>query len=116
MPRRSNLKTLALAIGTASMFVFTTAVFADSAAPELRFQNGHFEPSNVTVPANTSFKVMVTNADPAAIEFESFELHRERVVRPGETITVFVPALAPGSYQFFDDFHHDAPQGTIVSK
>ena len=40
----------------------------------------------------------------------------ERVVPPRETITVHMPSLAPGNYQFFDDFHHEVPNGLIVSQ
>jgi hypothetical protein len=89
---------------------------AEDVVPEIKLQDGRFEPPQMTVPANTAFKVRVTNVDKAAIEFESFELHRERVVQPGETITVYIPALAAGSYKFFDDFHRDTPEGTMVAK
>ncbi len=85
-------------------------------ATQLRFQSGRFEPSRVTLPANTPIKLQVTNASDAAIEFESFELHRERVVQPGQTITVFIPALAPGSYPFFDDLNGAEAKGEIVSR
>lgn len=115
MPRRFS-KTILLAIGTAAAIAMAVPALADNTVAELRFQNGRFEPVNVQVPANIPLKVRVTNAGAAAIEFESFELHRERVVTPGETITVYIPPLAPGNYKFFDDFHHDAPEGAIISK
>ena len=70
----------------------------------------------VSLPANTPIKLQVTNAGDAAVEFESFELHRERVVQPGQTITVYIPALPPGTYPFFDDFSHGAVKGEIVSR
>jgi heme/copper-type cytochrome/quinol oxidase subunit 2 len=85
-------------------------------ATELRYRGGRFEPSSVTLPANTPVKLQVTNASDAAIEFESFELHRERVVQPGQTITVFIPALAPGSYPFFNDLNRAEAKGEIVSR
>lgn len=89
---------------------------AEDGVFEITLTGGRFTPAQVVVPAHTPFKVRVTNADPAAIEFESFELHRERVVQPGETITVFMPALGPGTYPFFDDFHRDTPEGAIVAR
>jgi len=94
---------------------------ADAAAsqeplPEIKLKNGRFAPPELVVPANTAFKLQVTNGDAEAIEFESFELHRERVVKPGETITVFMPSLSPGTYKFFDDFHGSTPNGVIVAK
>ncbi len=84
--------------------------------PEIRLEHGRFEPARLLIPANTPFRVRVTNADTVPIEFESFELHRERVVQPGETIRVYFPSLAPGSYQFFDDFNRDTPPGAIVAE
>jgi hypothetical protein len=56
------------------------------------------------------------NQGDAPIEFESFELNRERVVQPGQTITVQLPKLDPGQYHFFDDFHHEVAQGTITAQ
>jgi cupredoxin-like protein len=81
----------------------------------VRAAGGRFEPAELLVPAGAAFQVVVTNAGEAPIEFESFELHRERVVQSGDTITVYIPALAPGTYKFFDDFHPDT-EGKIVAK
>jgi Cupredoxin-like domain len=89
---------------------------AEDVPLQITLQHGRFDPPELVVPANAACQVRVTNADPTAIEFESFELHRERVVQPGESITVYLPALAPGRYPFFDDFHHDSTQGAIVAE
>ena len=113
---RGTRLTLATMIGTIGLAAFGRGARAAEAPVSLHYLNGRFEPSKLAVTANAPFKVEVTNQDAAVIEFESFELHRERVVRPGATITVFIPALAAGSYAFFDDFHHDAPPGVIVAK
>ncbi|HVN90756.1 MAG TPA: cupredoxin domain-containing protein [Candidatus Binataceae bacterium] len=111
---RTSIKFL---LSVALVLSLTPSVLrADDPPLALNYQNGRFEPNSLPVPANKAFKIAVTNHGSTAIEFESFELHRERVVAPGETITVFIPALAPGNYNFFDDFHHDAPQGVIVAK
>jgi len=37
-------------------------------------------------------------------------------VQPGQTITVLIPRLAPGTYQFVDDFSHGATSGEIVAR
>ena len=83
---------------------------------EVVAESGRFNPAELSVPADTRFVVQVRNGEKATIEFESFELHRERVVQPGETIAVNMPSLSPGTYKFFDDYHQDTPQGTIVVK
>ena len=96
-------------------FAVATARATDDSS-QLRFHAGNVEPASLTLPANTPVKLQVTNAGDAAVEFESFELHRERVVQPGQTITVYIPALPPGTYSFVDDFSHGAVKGEIVSR
>jgi cupredoxin-like protein len=88
----------------------------DDALPVIRFQDGRFEPDELVVKAKAPFRLRVVNATKDPIEFESFELNRERVVLPGAEIVVYLPALDPGSYKYFDDFHHDAGEGTITAK
>jgi high-affinity iron transporter len=84
--------------------------------PSVTFRNHRFEPARVEVPANMKFKLMVHNADDSADEFESSSLNREKLVAPGQTITVFLGPLAPGEYKFFGDFHQDTAQGILVAK
>ena len=55
----------------------------------------------------------VVNSSRERIEFESFKLNREKVVGPGETVTVHLPPLHAGTYDFFDDFHPDVPEGSF---
>jgi len=68
------------------------------------------------VPANVKFRLMVKNSDDTADEFESVDLNREKLVAPGQTITVFLGPLSPGEYKFFGDFHQDTAQGVMVAK
>jgi heme/copper-type cytochrome/quinol oxidase subunit 2 len=100
----------------AMLVIFAAPSRAADDSSQLRFSHGTVEPVRLTIPANTPVKLRVTNAGDAAVEFESFELHRERVVQPGQTVTVYIPGLAPGTYQFFDDFSHGAASGEIVSR
>jgi hypothetical protein len=103
-----------LRVGCLAAMVWSAALADDTV--ELRAAGGTFEPLRLVVPAGTPFKIMVTNGEAIPVEFESFELHRERVVQPGETITVNMPPLAAGSYKFFDDFNDKTLQGEIVAK
>jgi len=57
----------------------------------------------------------VHNDNTTPSEFESTQFHREKVVPPGQEITVFVGPLDPGSYEFFDDFHPET-RGHLVVK
>jgi hypothetical protein len=117
MPRRSH--TLILALAAAGAFTLAHPILAAADAgpiPELRFHDGQFEPANVSVPAGQPLKLKVDNTGASAIEFESFELNRERVVLPGASITVYIPALTPGVYHFYDDFHHQGNDGVLTAK
>ncbi len=98
------------------MVMFSDGARADDAVIELRFENRRFTPQTITVPANQSLTIRITNASKEAIEFESFKLNREKVVGPGETVIVRLPALSPGSYDFYDDFNQDVPAGSIIAK
>jgi len=106
----------------AALFVISAAGWGGAAAAaqdsvsEIRFDNGHFTPETFTVPAGQPLTIKVVNSSKETIEFESFKLNREKAVEPGETITVRIPALSPGSYDFYDDFHQDVPQGSIIAK
>ena len=104
-----------LAITTIAILGSTLTARA-SGASELRFENRRFVPATLNVPANQRLTIRVVNASKETIEFESFKLNREKAISPGETITVRLPALSAGTYDFYDDFHQDVPQGTIVAK
>jgi high-affinity iron transporter len=85
-------------------------------ALQLEFRQHRFVPDHITVPANVKFKIMVKNNDDTADEFESVDLNREKLVAPGQTITVFLGPLSPGQYKFFGDFHQDTAQGVMIAK
>ncbi len=83
---------------------------------EIRFEHHHFVERTVIVPAGRPLDIRVKNVSDERIEFESFKLHRETIVDPGTTAVVHLPALKPGSYDYFDDLHADVPEGTLVAK
>jgi hypothetical protein len=88
---------------------------ADPATASLTLRNHSFEPSELDVPAGQKVELRITNADPSAAEFESAELHREKVVPAGQGIVVFIGPLRAGRYEFFDDFNPQA-RGHIVAR
>ena len=99
-----------------AIVALATSSRADDAAAELRFDQHQFKPSKLDVPAGRPLIIKVVNASKETIEFESFKLNREKAVSPGESIIVHLPALSPGSYDFYDDFHQDVPEGSIVAR
>ena len=88
---------------------------AEDRTVALAVEDRGFAPGEVDVPAGARVRLEVTNRTGAAIEFESFELNRERVVQPGQTVNVYVSGLEPGRYEFFDDFHQER-RGALVVK
>jgi hypothetical protein len=99
-----------------SAFVMAVAAHAGT-TPEFRLvlQNHQFEPATLKVPANTKFKVLVTNRNSTPSEFESTDFNREKIVLPNSTITVFIGPLDKGTYKFFDDFNQ-ATTGVLVAE
>jgi hypothetical protein len=83
---------------------------------EIRFENHKFSPNALIVPADKPLQITVLNLSRERIEFESFKLNREKVVEPGGSVILKLPALRAGSYDFFDDFHSDVPEGAIIAK
>jgi high-affinity iron transporter len=112
---RPRSRTLATAAALTLVLAAGSTARAED-LPILVFHNHRFEPNRVEVPAHQKFKLLVKNTDDTADEFESTELNREKLVAPGQTITVFLGPLDPGSYKFFGDFHQDTAQGVLVAK
>ena len=72
-----------------------------------------FVPAEVPVPAGVKAELIIRNEQTIPAEFESKSLHREKVVAPGASVSIFVGPLSPGRYEFFDDFH-PATRGVVV--
>jgi plastocyanin len=105
---------LVVAMVFAGGLVFATADAAAMPEFHLELKNHKFEPATLRVPADTKFKVLVTNHNPTPSEFESSDFNREKIVLPNSTITVFVGPLGKGTYKFFDDFHQSTTGKLIV--
>ena len=81
----------------------------------LTLMDHQFAPTDLQVPANERFAIEVENRDPTPAEFESTDLHIEKIVTGGSKITVSAGPLKPGTYKFFDDYHPDTTKGTITA-
>jgi plastocyanin domain-containing protein len=88
---------------------------ADQGDIVITIKGGKFVPREIPVPAGQKLKIVVRNQDPTTSEFESTDFHREKIVRSGGEITVFVGPLDAGTYEFFDDFH-PKDRGHLVVK
>jgi hypothetical protein len=73
-------------------------------------------PLRLEVPAETRFKIEVSNTGTTPAEFESVQLRKEKVVGPGVRSFIVIRGLDPGEYDFFDDFHPAAPHAVLIAK
>jgi hypothetical protein len=100
-------------------------MFFDAAVPmradeepvfTLEFHDGQVTPLRLEVPANRRFKLELRNTGVTPAEFESNELRKEKILAPDSTSTLVFRTLDPGEYEFFDDFHPEAPKAVLVAK
>ena len=97
---------------------FACAALAAEDLPtfKLACNNGVFTPQKLVVPAGKKFRLDIVNTGTEAIEFESRQLRKEKALSPGATSFVVIFPLDPGEYKFFDDFHIQVGQGSIVAQ
>jgi Cupredoxin-like domain len=100
-------------ISAAAIVAAATGASAQQAAVAITVKGHQFQPAEVHAPANKPLALHVKNLDSAAMEFESVSLRVEKVVAAGSEGVVNVRALAPGRYEFFDDFHQ-ATRGVLA--
>jgi heme/copper-type cytochrome/quinol oxidase subunit 2 len=106
---------------SASVFAAALLALTGTCAPRaedaitlsLTLKNHQFEPAEVHAPPGKPIAIRVKNLNDIVSEFESSELHFEKIVPAGSEITVYVHPLQPGRYNFYDDFHR-ATQGYLV--
>lgn len=83
---------------------------------KLELADGKLNPARLEVPAGQRIRIEVKNTGKSAVEFESLQLRKEKVLAPGDESVVVIAPLSPGEYKFFDDFHQATAQGVIVAK
>jgi Cupredoxin-like domain len=105
----------ATAVGAAAAII-APACAEDMPEFAIEFKDGSITPLRLDVPANRPFKIELRNAGNTPAEFESAELHLEKVLAAQSSSFLVIRRLAPGEHKFFDDFHPDAPQAVLVAK
>jgi plastocyanin domain-containing protein len=80
----------------------------------LVIESHQFVPAELKVPAGQKFRLTVENRDPTPEEFESYDLHREKIVPGRGRITLYVGPLKPGRYEFFGEFNPATARGFMV--
>ncbi len=85
----------------------------DTVTLSITIKDHKFDPAELHAPPGQTIAIQVKNLNPIVSEFESGDLHFEKIVPVGASATVYVRPLQPGRYNFYDDFHH-ATQGYLV--
>ncbi len=105
--------TLALTI---VLFGFPAQIGAEDAAVsvQLSIKNHRFQPTEIHAAANKPIVLKLKNLDATPMEFESVTLRVEKVVTGNGEGTIRLRPLAPGRYEFFDDFHPESRGALVV--
>lgn len=111
--RRHSMLRVGSFVAAILLLSLPSAFAADSGKYELIVKNHKFHPATLTLPAGKRIKLTVKNQDPTPMEFESYELGREKVIVGNFTATIYLGPLEPGTYKFFDDFHRSTTKGVI---
>ena len=91
-------------------------VMAESPTVEITIKDHKFSPSEVHIPANTRVKLVVSNEDATAEEFEGEDFKAEKVIAGNSKATIWVGPFKPGRYEFVGEFHEDTAKGELVAE
>lgn len=94
--------------------VAVSATAAELQEVRLTIREHRFDPAEIRVKAGHGVKLLILNADPAAEEFESPSLRKEKKILAGQTVEMSFPHLALGTYEFYGEFHPDSAKGKLV--
>ncbi len=100
-------------LASSAALVMGGARAEDAVSLALTIKDGKFDPAELHAPAGRVLEIHVTNLNTIPSEFESGDLHFEKIVPAGKEAVVRVRPQQPGRYNFFDDFHRET-QGALV--
>lgn len=92
------------------------AAVADEPVRMLVIKDHVFSPSEIELPADVRVKLIVDNQDATPEEFESHDLHIEKIIPGNSKGTVWIGPLPKGTYSFVGEFHEATAKGTIIVK
>src|SRR6201981_1764970 len=103
----------AILLASAASLAPRGAQAEDAVSLSLTIKDGKFEPAELHAPPGRALEIHVTNLNTIPSEFESSDLHFEKLVPVGKEAVVPVRPQQPGRYNFIDDFHRQT-QGVLV--
>jgi hypothetical protein len=102
-----------LVISPAVPLLSNSARAEDAVPLSLTIKDHKFEPAELHAPPDRAIEIHVRNLNTIPSEFESSDLHVEKIVPVGKEAVVHVRPQQPGRYNFFDDFHRET-QGVLI--
>ena len=112
MSKFANLA-LALLLAGSLLGAPVPARAQQAANVSVSIKNHRFQPAQVQAPANVPIVLRVKNLNSTPMEFESVSLRVEKIVTGNSEGIIRLRPLAPGRYNFFDDFNQQA-NGVLV--
>jgi hypothetical protein len=103
-------------IPSSALALTLLAAPADPTGPvalELTIENHRLAPETLIAPASKRLELRVTNRDSTSEEIESYALNREKIVRPGKTVVIYLGPLAPGRYDLYGEDHPETAQAVL---
>ena len=99
------------------LFIFNASnAFCKTIEHKVIIKNHKFSPEILEVKKGQKFRLIVENQDKTIEEFESDDLHLEKIVGGNKSIKLNVKALKAGEYEFIGEFHKKTAKGKIIAK
>jgi plastocyanin len=117
--RESLLAGLAAVVAVVAVGLLPVAAgraWAEEGVYNLTIKDHKFTPDTIEVPAGRKVKLVIRNEDATPEEFDSSQLHREKVVPGGAEGVVYIGPLKPGTYDFIGEYHEATAKGRVVVK
>jgi hypothetical protein len=113
LPRIGRPLLALLLLAAAYLLVTGVARSQDAASLSISIKDHKFDPAELHAPPGQPIAIHIKNLNPIVSEFESSDLHFEKIVPAGSEAVIYVRPQQPGRYNFYDDFHHET-QGFLV--
>jgi plastocyanin len=100
----------------ATVLLLAGAARAEDPVVTITIKNHRFDPETVQIAAGQKVKLVIRNLDATAEEFDSDDLHREKVIPGGREGVVFIGPLKAGTYKFIGEYNAATARGQVVVK
>jgi plastocyanin len=100
-------------LAAAAVLAPRAATADDTVTLSLTLKDRKFDPAELHAPAGKPIEIHIKNLNGIVSEFESSDLHFEKIVPNGSEAVVHVRPQQAGRYNFFDDFHRET-QGFLI--